>query len=132
MAFSSKQMKMLSLTVLLTWTIVSMTVQARPLASSSTLAARLQFEDSYKCWESLTELRACTGEVILFFFNGETYLGPGCCRAIRIIEHICCLPCLVHLASPTRKAMYSETIVTPQSLVLHRLHHHHQLLNPMK
>ncbi|KAF9587991.1 hypothetical protein IFM89_006870 [Coptis chinensis] len=90
MAFSSKQMKMLSLTVLLTWTIVSMTVQARPLASSSTLAARLQFEDSYKCWESLTELRACTGEVILFFFNGETYLGPGCCRAIRIIEHICC------------------------------------------
>nr|CAD1839865.1 unnamed protein product [Ananas comosus var. bracteatus] len=29
------------------------------------------------------------GEVILFFLNGETYLGPSCCRAIRVIEHHC-------------------------------------------
>ncbi|KAF9610966.1 hypothetical protein IFM89_026236 [Coptis chinensis] len=83
-------MMMFFLYVLLTWAIVSMTGEARPLASSrSTLAARLQFEDTYKCWESLIELRACSGEVILFFLNGETYLGPGCCQAIRIIEHKC-------------------------------------------
>ncbi|KAL3527929.1 hypothetical protein ACH5RR_012585 [Cinchona calisaya] len=41
------------------------------------------------CWESLFELKSCTGEVILFFHNGETYLGQSCCRAIRIIEHQC-------------------------------------------
>ncbi|OAY75708.1 Egg cell-secreted protein 1.1 [Ananas comosus] len=41
------------------------------------------------CWDSLVELRSCTGEVILFFLNGETYLGPSCCWAIRVIEHHC-------------------------------------------
>ncbi|CAL2276303.1 unnamed protein product [Prunus armeniaca] len=25
----------------------------------------------------------------MFFLNGETYLGDGCCEAIRIIEHQC-------------------------------------------
>ncbi|KAL5698629.1 hypothetical protein ACHQM5_029641 [Ranunculus cassubicifolius] len=81
----------LTLLLLLSRAMVSMTVQARtiPSTESSTLAARLQIDNSYKCWESLFELRACTGEVILFFINGETYLGPNCCRAIRVIEHQC-------------------------------------------
>jgi Prolamin-like len=35
------------------------------------------------------ELRSCSGEIVLFFFNGETYLGPSCCRAIKVIEHQC-------------------------------------------
>ncbi|KAF9602883.1 hypothetical protein IFM89_032623 [Coptis chinensis] len=90
MAFSSKQVNFFFAAVLLTWTIVvSMTVQARPLASGSTLAARLELEEQNQCWESLMELRACTGEVVLFFLNGETYLGPSCCRAILVIEHKC-------------------------------------------
>lgn len=25
----------------------------------------------------------------MFFLNGETYLGPNCCHAIRIIHHEC-------------------------------------------
>lgn len=25
----------------------------------------------------------------MFFLNGEAYLGPSCCRAIRIVEHEC-------------------------------------------
>ncbi|XP_071913945.1 egg cell-secreted protein 1.1-like [Coffea arabica] len=64
---------------------------ARPINSkSSTLMGRLKLEDEEAtCWESLFELRSCTGEVILFFLNGETYLGPSCCRAIRTIEHHC-------------------------------------------
>ncbi|OAY80682.1 Egg cell-secreted protein 1.1 [Ananas comosus] len=41
------------------------------------------------CWDSLVELWSCAGEVILFFLNSETYLGPSCCRAIRVIEHHC-------------------------------------------
>ncbi|ONK55282.1 uncharacterized protein A4U43_UnF5530 [Asparagus officinalis] len=35
------------------------------------------------------ELKSCSGEVVLFFLNGETFLGPSCCRAIRVIEHKC-------------------------------------------
>ncbi|XP_028757258.1 egg cell-secreted protein 1.3-like [Neltuma alba] len=60
------------------------------------LAARLKVDgdaagggESNKCWDSLFQLQACTGEVISFFLNGETYLGPGCCRAIRVVGHDC-------------------------------------------
>ncbi|XP_010034720.2 egg cell-secreted protein 1.1-like [Eucalyptus grandis] len=59
----------------------------------ASLAARLKVaengSDSSHCWESMFQLQACTSEVILFFLNGETYLGPGCCQAIRTIEHQC-------------------------------------------
>ncbi|CAA6660551.1 unnamed protein product [Spirodela intermedia] len=57
--------------------------------SPSLATVRLQADDMAECWNSLLELRACTGEVILFFLNGETNLGPGCCNAIRVIEHRC-------------------------------------------
>lgn len=77
-------------------TVVIMTalaalVEARPLNHhGSDLAARLKVESSTSsCWESLFHLQSCTGEVVVFFLNGETYLGAGCCRAIRIIEHEC-------------------------------------------
>ncbi|WOL09598.1 egg cell-secreted protein 1.4-like [Canna indica] len=60
---------------------------ARPVAPN--LAERLQADALMQCWNSLMELRSCTGEVILFFLNGEAYLGPSCCRAIRVIEHRC-------------------------------------------
>ncbi|KAI3461971.1 hypothetical protein Pfo_018634 [Paulownia fortunei] len=65
---------------------------ARMLDSRSTLAARLKLEEvegSSNCWDSLFQLQSCTAEVVLFFLNGETYLGPGCCQAIRIIERDC-------------------------------------------
>ncbi|XP_057426863.1 egg cell-secreted protein 1.1-like [Lotus japonicus] len=60
-------------------------------STATTLAARLKVggEAPPNCWESLFELQACTGEVITFFLNGETYLGPSCCRAIRIVGHDC-------------------------------------------
>ncbi|KAK9271363.1 hypothetical protein L1049_026953 [Liquidambar formosana] len=83
--------KLFLVAVLVAWTMESsMTTAARPLDPNySTLAARLQWDDSSKCWDSLLELQACSSEVILFFLNGETYLGPGCCQAIRTIEHQC-------------------------------------------
>ncbi|CAA6660548.1 unnamed protein product [Spirodela intermedia] len=62
-------------------------------------AVRLQADDMAKCWNSLLELRACTGEVILFFLNGDTNLGPGCWNSIRIIEHCCSLSMLTSLGS---------------------------------
>ncbi|KAK1275800.1 Egg cell-secreted protein 1.4 [Acorus gramineus] len=63
--------------------------------SASSLSARLHADDgagtggAMECWESLVELRACTGEVILFFLNGETHLGEPCCGAIGYIERHC-------------------------------------------
>ncbi|CAO1947208.1 unnamed protein product [Urochloa humidicola] len=53
------------------------------------LAQRLEGEGSQQCWEALVEVKSCTGEIILYLLNGEAYLGPGCCRAIRVIEHSC-------------------------------------------
>ncbi|KAI3879532.1 hypothetical protein MKW92_031166 [Papaver armeniacum] len=72
---------------------ISTTALARPLVhvpagSPISLAARLQSTGSYsECWDSLMELQACSGEVILFFLNGETHLGSSCCQAILIIQN---------------------------------------------
>ncbi|CAK9142658.1 unnamed protein product [Ilex paraguariensis] len=88
MAYSSR---LIILTALLAC-FMAYTAMARPLSSKTTLMARLKLdgeESSSNCWESLFQLQSCTGEVLLFFMNGETYLGPGCCSAIRTIEHDC-------------------------------------------
>ena len=62
-----------------------------PTGSKSNLAARLNLneESSPTCWESLFQFQACSKEVVLFFLNGETNLGDGCCKAIINIEHLC-------------------------------------------
>ncbi|KAL3614652.1 hypothetical protein CASFOL_041409 [Castilleja foliolosa] len=61
--------------------------------SKTTLSARLKLDEadqgSSNCWESLFQLQSCTTEIVFFFLNGETYLGPGCCQAIRIIQKDC-------------------------------------------
>ncbi|PAN16166.1 hypothetical protein PAHAL_3G041500 [Panicum hallii] len=36
-----------------------------------------------ECWDSLTRLGSCTSEILLFFVNGESYIGPECCVAVR-------------------------------------------------
>lgn len=77
--------------------VMSMLVHSRPLTNMTTtraqsLAVRLKLDQdggSSGCWETLFELQACTGEIILFFLNGETFLGTGCCRAIEKIERQC-------------------------------------------
>ncbi|RZC49225.1 hypothetical protein C5167_017655 [Papaver somniferum] len=56
------------------------------------LAARVNADDGagmVECWNALYELRSCTNEIILFFMDGEMYLGLECCRAIRIITREC-------------------------------------------
>ncbi|KAF0895838.1 hypothetical protein E2562_016570 [Oryza meyeriana var. granulata] len=42
-----------------------------------------------ECWNAVTELRSCTNEIVLFFVNGESYLGPDCCVAIRTVTRHC-------------------------------------------
>lgn len=86
----SSTFKLLPIALLLCFSATTMAT-ARMLDSRPTLAARLKLEEvaGSNCWQSLLQLQSCSAEVVLFFINGETYLGPGCCRAIRIIQHDC-------------------------------------------
>nr|XP_043633056.1 egg cell-secreted protein 1.2-like [Erigeron canadensis] len=77
---------------------MSMLVHTRPLTNTSTIdipslmsLLKLDGQDggSPGCWDTVFELQACTGEMILFFINGETYLGRDCCRAIQKSEKLC-------------------------------------------
>ena len=64
--------------------------KARPLASISNLSARLKLdEESPNCWDSLFQLQACTGEIVLFFLNGEARLGHSCCQALSTVGEHC-------------------------------------------
>ncbi|OMO68125.1 hypothetical protein COLO4_29870 [Corchorus olitorius] len=74
----------------------SVSLARRPLVSmespnkQSQLIGRLKLdEESPSCWEALMQLQACAGEVILFFLNGETYLGEACCESIHTIGQQC-------------------------------------------
>lgn len=54
------------------------------------LAARLRKSGGLvECWNALLELRSCTNEIIIFFLNGQTDIGPDCCKAIDIITRNC-------------------------------------------
>ncbi|CAA0816365.1 Egg cell-secreted protein 1.1 [Striga hermonthica] len=93
-SYSSKLLLSLVLASLL---VSSSTISARkinPRSTASTLSARLKLDQhnpdgTGTCWDALFELQSCSGEVVLFFLNGETQLGPACCGAIRTIEHEC-------------------------------------------
>ncbi|KAF3331807.1 egg cell-secreted protein 1.4-like protein [Carex littledalei] len=75
--------------LLLTITLSTITNPTEARSFPPNLKARLQSNGLIQCWDSLIELRTCTGEIILFFVNGETYIGPSCCRAIGVIQHQC-------------------------------------------
>ncbi|KAB2008657.1 hypothetical protein ERO13_D10G105500v2 [Gossypium hirsutum] len=42
-----------------------------------------------ECWNALNELKSCTDEIILFFVNGQTDIGPECCGGIEVITRKC-------------------------------------------
>ncbi|KAI3465992.1 hypothetical protein Pfo_022655 [Paulownia fortunei] len=87
MAYPWKLLALLLASFLASSTLIS----ARRLDSKSTLLTRLKLDEQgpTSCWDALFELQSCSGEVVLFFLNGETQLGPNCCNAIRTIEHQC-------------------------------------------
>ncbi|GFY91175.1 egg cell-secreted-like protein [Actinidia rufa] len=86
-------LKLRTIPLALWLTTMAVATARAPLDPKLTLAARLKIDEgedgSSKCWDSLLQLQSCTGEVVLFFLNGETYLGPSCCSAIRTIESQC-------------------------------------------
>ncbi|TXG53284.1 hypothetical protein EZV62_022453 [Acer yangbiense] len=81
----------LLITLFLALIMCGSVTNARPLMHpKSSLVARLKLDDeSSNCWDTLVQLQACSGEIILFFLNGETYLGHGCCHAISTITQQC-------------------------------------------
>ncbi|KAH7859865.1 hypothetical protein Vadar_006432 [Vaccinium darrowii] len=90
-------LKALLVPILLTFFTASASATSphqQPPHSTPSLPTRLKLDTngaagSTKCWDSLFELQSCSNEVVLFFLNGETYLSPGCCDAIRTIENQC-------------------------------------------
>ncbi|XP_057972637.1 egg cell-secreted protein 1.1-like [Malania oleifera] len=102
MASSSPNFLLVALVLLACCAAASLATRPLNLESSSVapLAPRLMQVDgnnnSYPgdnsnnyCRDSLFELHSCVGEVILFFLNGEAYLGPTCCRAIHAVQLHC-------------------------------------------
>lgn len=92
--FSSISNPLFILILFIALTTTTTTSHARPLISSLGLVPRLGYpsrvvEDSPTCWDSLMQLSACSGEVVMFFLNGETYLGQSCCKAIETIDGRC-------------------------------------------
>lgn len=82
--------KKLNLTILVL-AILALTATCNTLIKPGQgIAARLEGEAGMaECWNALLELKSCSNEIVLFFINGESYLGMDCCRAIRTITHNC-------------------------------------------
>ncbi|CAO2816897.1 unnamed protein product [Amaranthus hypochondriacus] len=84
-------------TILITFTLfLFSSAKTRPLLvdlgpyESQSYISRLNLdENSTNCWDSLLKLQSCSGELIQFFYNGETHLGSECCNAIIIIVQDC-------------------------------------------
>ncbi|KAJ3671421.1 hypothetical protein LUZ60_007500 [Juncus effusus] len=80
----------LTITILSIPTSATRDLKPNPNPRRQSLESRLQPGGGmFDCWTSLTELKSCTSEIILFFLNGESYLTMECCHAIRTITHQC-------------------------------------------
>ncbi|KAL0733564.1 hypothetical protein Bca4012_009774 [Brassica carinata] len=72
--------------------LLVLNISARTLpttADPTNIAARLNGGGLMECWDALYELKSCTNEIVLFFLNGETKLGEGCCHAVDVITVNC-------------------------------------------
>ncbi|KAM3305658.1 egg cell-secreted protein 1.2 [Capsicum chacoense] len=86
----------LPLILLISWLLTTTTIATSmsKFKPGQNIAARLQVLEGDEasmpvCWNALFELKSCTNEIVLFFFNGESYLGKDCCKAIRTITYDC-------------------------------------------
>ncbi|CAD6210785.1 unnamed protein product [Miscanthus lutarioriparius] len=92
MAFSRLSMSALTFLALLAASTAAHRTPPTAFAPSSSpsvrglpaLAERLEGAEAQLCWEALVEIKSCKGEIIILFIKGEAFLGPGCCRAIRL------------------------------------------------
>ncbi|CAK9161235.1 unnamed protein product [Ilex paraguariensis] len=42
-----------------------------------------------ECLSALKEIKSCSDEIVIFFTNGTTDIGPPCCQAVKMITHQC-------------------------------------------
>ncbi|KAJ8765733.1 hypothetical protein K2173_014855 [Erythroxylum novogranatense] len=42
-----------------------------------------------ECWNALLDLKSCSNDIILFFLDGQSSIGPNCCSAIETITRNC-------------------------------------------
>ncbi|KAB1210336.1 Egg cell-secreted protein 1.4 [Morella rubra] len=81
---------LLPLAFLLAMTNVTATRDLLITRPGNNLAARLETSGGLvPCWNALMELKSCSNEIVVFFLNGQTDIGPDCCSAISIITHHC-------------------------------------------
>ncbi|KAF6156377.1 hypothetical protein GIB67_031498 [Kingdonia uniflora] len=81
----------------LLWLMATATMAARDtimyVKPGYNLEARLNNEGGGgglgDCWNALFELKSCTNEIVLFFINGEGYIGIDYCKSIRVITRQC-------------------------------------------
>lgn len=69
--------------------ILATVTAARQLPISSKAGHLEENGGLAECWNALNELKSCTDEIILFFVNGQTDIGPECCGGIEVITRKC-------------------------------------------
>ncbi|KAL6193276.1 hypothetical protein ACLB2K_034360 [Fragaria x ananassa] len=42
-----------------------------------------------ECGNALVEVKSCSQEIVVYFLNGRTDIGPDCCKAITTITRRC-------------------------------------------
>lgn len=98
---SSSSIISMALTKSIVLLVVAVTWLAAPTTTTATrnvaavkpgfnLAERIKTSgETVDCWSALLELKSCSNEIVLFFLNGQTDIGPDCCRSIGIITRNC-------------------------------------------
>ena len=87
---SQKLFMLVTLACLLAVTNVITATRDLYIKPGHRLASRLETNEGLvPCWNALLELKSCSNEIVDFFLNGQTDIGPDCCRAITIITHHC-------------------------------------------
>nr|XP_019703503.1 egg cell-secreted protein 1.2-like [Elaeis guineensis] len=80
------------------------------------------------CWNALLELKSCSDEILLFFMNGESYLGVDCCRAIQVITRQCWTTMLQTLGFTPQEGDilrgYCDAETAPPPVAVVSLRHH--------
>lgn len=97
-------MKLVLVQLIVTWLHITVAATSREVQKTNDIQPRHHHESNVtlvrlqeseggngmmECWNALLELKWCTNEIILFLFNGESYLGLDCCKAIRVISLHC-------------------------------------------
>lgn len=69
--------------------VVASEASARDLFINTETRVEASNDNLVDCWNALLEIKTCSNEIVLFFLNGTTDIGPECCRSIAVITRNC-------------------------------------------